>query len=103
MNICYYPHRDLSRLYTWNTTFLALMHDQLNVNSSGDDQGYQKIGRFNAAVWPLSPCQRNISIILVFWCYPLTFCLLLVYLNSSVKQCNKTLTDQGKALILVNK
>ena len=59
MNIQYYPHSDFNSLGTLNATFLALLHTQLTLYSTSDNQGCWETGRFTKAVWPPLPRQKN--------------------------------------------
>ena len=60
-NIQYYTHSDIIILGTLNSKFPALLHAQLILYSTGDDQGWRKIGRFTVEVCPTLLCQKIIN------------------------------------------
>ena len=80
MNIQYYPHSDFNSLGTLNATFLALLHTQLTLYSTSDNQGCWETGRFTKAVWPPLPRQK-IKNMPVFWCSPFNFCQICIVIK----------------------
>ena len=57
--IRYYLHSDIKSLGTLNSRFPVLLHTQLTLHSTSDNQGCHKTVPFNALAWPHSPRQTN--------------------------------------------
>ena len=82
-NIRYYQHSDISSLGNFNAMFLSLLHAQLTLYSTSDNQGFRETSQFTVVIRSSSTHQtnRNLTVISVLPSYLLSV-FVIVKLNS---------------------